>query len=57
MQLTKSEMADVIKYFEIVQETMEDVKRTGLAAANKLQQQRELLVKAKDDLEFFIKEL
>ena len=57
MQLTKSEMADVIKYFEIVQETMEDVKRTGLAAANKLQQQRELLVKAKDDLEFFIKGL
>ena len=57
MQLTKSELADVIKYFEIVQENMEYVKRTGLAAANELQKQRQLLVKAKDDLKFFIKGL
>ena len=57
VHLTKAQVEDVIKYLGIVNESEEDVKRTAMAAANKLQKQRDDMVAAKDALESYIKEL
>ena len=48
MHLTKPQVEDVIIYLGIVDASMEDVKRTAMAAANKLQKQRDDMVVARD---------
>ena len=57
MHLTKPQVEDVIKYLDIVDASMEYVKRTAMAAANKLEKQRDDMVAMKDTLKSYIKKL
>ena len=57
MHLTKPQVEDVIKYLDIVDASMEYVKRAAMAAANKLEKQRDDMVAARDALDDYIKQL
>ena len=57
MHLTKPQVEDVIKYLDIVDESMDYVIRTQVAAADKLEKQRDDMVAMKDALESYIKKL
>ena len=57
MHLTKQQVEDVIKYLDIVDESMDYVIRTQVAAADKLEKQRGDMVAMKDALESYIKKL